>query len=277
MPDFYATTDADSVGPRLWDAIPAGAYLLSAASWWRRYRRLKVTPLPSHMHPIGGDCGGYVITRVRKLDVWPFADGELAAWYEGMGVAWGATRDHCCEPDIARGAVCERQQMTTQNAVDAWQAYRDTPFAWVPTVQGWEVEDYAAHARELRPLVMEMMRHYGAGSFFRVGIGTLCKRADARMIRLVVQAVARELPGVPLHLWGVTHRIFDGQAALSPQVISLDSSAWNGFFGKGHERWKKSGMTKRAYSYAVALPQYRRRYEARQRRPRNYEMDLDPA
>ena len=97
------------------------------------------------------------------------------------------------------------------------------------------------------------------------------------MIRSVVQAVARELPGVPLHLWGVTHRIFDGQTALSPQVISLDSSAWNGFFGKGHERWKKSGMTKRAYSYAVALPQYRRRYEARQRRPRNYEMDLDPA
>jgi hypothetical protein len=147
MPDFYATTDADSVGPRLWNDIPAGAYLHTAASWWRRYRRLKVTPLPPHMHPIGGDCGGYVITRVRKLDVWPFADGELAAWYEGMGVAWGATRDHCCEPDIARGAVCERQQMTTQNAVDAWRAYRDAPFAWVPTVQGWNVEDYAAHAR----------------------------------------------------------------------------------------------------------------------------------
>lgn len=271
--EFYATTDADSVGPRLWPHIPPSAYLLSAASWWRRYGRLKVTPLPPQMRPLGGDCGGYVITRVRKLTCWPFGDDELAEWYSGMGMAWGATRDHCCEPDISI-AIHERQEMTTENAAAAWRNHRDAPFAWVPTVQGWEPDDYARHARQLRPLVEEMRRHYGDGSAFRVGVGTLCKRADPLMARRVVAAVARELPGVPLHLWGLTHRVFDSQAALAPQVASLDSAAWNGFFGKGHELWRASGMTKRAYSYAVALPQYRARYEARAARPRNYELDI---
>jgi hypothetical protein len=272
--EFYATTDADSVSLKLWPHIPPGAYLISAASWWRRYGRLRVTPLPPQMSPVGGDCGGYVITRVRKLDVWPFDDDELATWYAGMGVAWGATRDHCCEPDIARGAICERQEMTTENAAAAWRRFRDAPFAWVPTVQGWEPDDYTRHARQLAPLVREMQAHYGPGSAFRVGVGTLCKRADALMARRVVQAVARELPGVPLHLWGLTHRVFDSHAALAPQVASLDSAAWNGHFGKGHELWKRSGMQKRAYAYAVALPAYRARYETRATRPRNYELDL---
>lgn len=273
---FYATTDADSVGPSLHPVIPAGAYLISAASWWRKYKRLRVTALPPQMSPLAGDWGGFVITLRYRFEAPPFSLDELAAWYTGMGVLWGATMDYCCEPEIT-SAVRKRQEKTTNAAHEAWEEYKNAPFCWVPTIQGWEVEDYSWHAAELRPLIKEMHAHYGKKSAFRVGVGTLCKRSDANMVRRVVQAVVRELPGVPLHLWGVTHRIFDSQAALAPEVISLDSAAWNGHFGKDNELWKRSGMTRRNYAYTVALPAYRKRFALQAARPRNYEFDLEAA
>jgi hypothetical protein len=126
----------------------------------------------------------------------------------------------------------------------------------VPTIQGWEVKDYERHAFEMKYLIQEMHTYYGSGSAFRVGIGTLCRRASVSMIHEVVRAVSDVLPGVPLHLWGVKLGLLQSSMALPEQVVSVDSAAWNGLFRTGREAWKTSGLPQRRWIFDVALPRY---------------------
>lgn len=145
-----------------------------------------------------------------------------------------------------------------------WHDYRGVPWAWCVTIQGWHVEDYIRHARELRPLIKEMQA--AGSSEFRVGIGTLCRRASARMIQQVIQAVTEQLPGVPLHLWGVKLLVLQSSYAL-PQVVSVDSAAWDqsGMWRDGIRtvrEQKALGMTQKEYAHLVALPRYREKVEA---------------
>jgi hypothetical protein len=196
---------------------------------------------------------------------YPYTPAEYVEWLRLFTPSWAATMDFCCESGIAADeeAVQERQDRTTAMARMFFDDYRAEPWAWVPTVQGWHVEDYRRHAADLLPLVEEMREYYGDGSeAWRVGIGTLCQRADTRMIHDVVSAVVGVLGAdVPLHLWGVKMAALSGTEALPGNVVSVDSAAWNGFFGTGHEAWKRSGMTKREYAYEVALPEYLARFE----------------
>ena len=137
-----------------------------------------------------------------------------------------------------------------------WEKHRRVPWAWAPTVQGWKIEDYRFHARQLHPLLEAMKAHYGNNSFWRVGIGTLCRRVSATLIWEIVSTVSYELPGIPLHLWGVKLAVLKSHIALPKEVVSVDSAAWNGFFGRGHEKRRQSLLTKREYAYQVALPEY---------------------
>ena len=110
-------------------------------------------------------------------------------------------------------------------------------------------------------LIEEMQRFYGPRSSFRVGIGTLCRRASTQLIHEVVLAVSQVLPGVPLHLWGVKVGALQAPLALPDQVVSVDSAAWNGLFRRGRTAWKQSGLSQRQYTLTVALPRYRARIE----------------
>lgn len=46
------------------------------------------------------------------------------------------------------------------------------------------------------------------------------------------------------------------------EVISVDSAAWNGLFGKGRSDYKASGLTQRQYTYTVALPRYLEKFHS---------------
>lgn len=269
--NFYYTIDADSVRPYM----PAVPVLVPASSWARRakYQSLPASPaLPAHVPEVAVDPGGFVFTLRQRRD-YPFTDSELVDFAAGMGAIWCAAKDYCCEPEITagQGAVTERQARTTEAAWRAWQDHKAAPFCWVPTIQGWEPDDYTRHAAELRPLVEEMSQHYGPDSAFRVGIGTLCRRASVKMIRQVVLAVAAELPqGVKFHLWGVKLSALKPHGKnlvkLPPQVLSCDSAAWNGYFGRDHEVAKAErsamGITKREHAYSMALPRYADKVQA---------------
>jgi hypothetical protein len=268
---FYTTIDADSVR----DYMPATPVLIPASSWHRRYGTLKTTPLPEHVTERAGDPGGFVFTLRQKRD-YPFSDGELAEWGEAMQLSWCATKDYCCEPEITagQGSVAERQQRTTEAAWRIWQAHSAAPFAWVPTIQGWEVEDYARHACELRSLIDEMRAHYGDDLRWRVGIGTLCRRASPKMIRRVIAAVLNELGPTPIHLWGVKLDVLKSRVALPDGVVSVDSAAWNGRFGTGIECSRGSGLSQREYSYLVAHPEYVAKVEKALDAPKQMEIPL---
>lgn len=110
-----------------------------------------------------------------------------------------------------------------------------------------------------------MRQHYAGDSRFRVGIGTLCARASAAMVHQVVRAVAAELPGIPLHLWGVKLGVLQSRYAL-PQVVSVDSAAWDqGGLGRDgirtRDEQRAMGLKQKEYAHFVALPRYLKKFE----------------
>lgn len=257
---FYATIDSDSDGRYLDSLSPETALMIPASSWARK--KLRAPRLPAQLHEVAADCGGFVATRI--WGDYRYTPAEYVRWLSTFTPHWAATMDYCCEPEVA-SVIRDRQRRTTAMAHHFWEHYKHAPWVWVPTVQGWEPDDYRRHARELRPLVDEMADYYGSGSGFRVGIGTLCRRAHVRTIAAIVGIVSAELPGVSLHLWGVKLDALKASIAL-PGVASVDSAAWSGLFGTDREEWHRSGMTQRAWAYSVALPRYRAKVQATRQR-----------
>jgi hypothetical protein len=284
---FYATVDVDSMRPEL---MPRNvSYMLPASSFWRK--GFPTPRLPEGVD-VAADCGGYVMTKIHGG--YPYGMREYDAWLTMIPrLRWAAMFDYCCEDDLTAGElgydvadVFTRQRWTTELARSFVENFGYRPWAWVPTVQGWEVDDYRRHAERIAPLVFELQRWYEerqgydyftgdednpadveafefscrASEAFRVGIGTLCRRASPSMIRDVVAAVSEVLPDVPLHLWGVKLSALSG-GAMPPAVVSSDSAAWNQRFGSGLEGVKGSGMTQREYGYRVALPTYHEKFE----------------
>jgi len=215
--------------------------------------------LPPHVKHVAADSGGFVATF--KWGDYRYTHEQYVKWLETFDPQWAATMDYCCENEITSGnagIVRDRQKRTTELANLFWDKYRHVPWAWVPTVQGWEVEDYIRHAYELKPLINQMVTDLHPQ--FRVGIGTLCHRASADMVRHVTQAVAEVLPNIPLHLWGVKLSVLQSRYEL-PQVISVDSAAWDqaGMWRDGLrtlEDQRARGMTQKEYAHKVALPRY---------------------
>jgi hypothetical protein len=259
--DFYYTLAADRVKPEL---MPRDlCYLLPASSW----SRVKMRPPGLEGFRLAADCGGFVATK--KWGDYRYTPAQYVDWLFTFNPEWAATMDYCCEDEITEGkpgVVRFRQQRTTAMAYRFWDQYRFAPWAWVPTIQGWNVEDYQEHAAEMRPLILEMQAFYEAmgNPHFRVGIGTLCARAKNDMIFKVVHAVRDVLKGVKFHLWGVKLRALQ-TSTLLPDVMSVDSAAWAyTTMASRHRRIEHQaslGMKQREYDHKIMLPDYRAKVE----------------
>lgn len=252
MLTFYATISYGKTD----DNMPDIPWLLPASSWSRG--GLPKPKLPPNVRHTAADSGGFVATF--KWGDYRYTADEYVAWLDTFKPRWAATMDYCCEPEITGhndGVVRERQQRTSDMAFEFWRSYRDAEWSWTPTIQGWEVEDYVRHAKELKPLIADFRRV--STSDFRVGIGTLCRRASASMIAQVVTAVSEVLDDAPLHLWGVKLSVLKTRVEL-PNVASVDSGAWNGLFGRDAEEarahMRRHGLTQKRYELDVALPRY---------------------
>jgi len=220
---------------------------------------IPVPKIPANTREVAADCGGFVASF--KWGNYRYTHEQYVDWLHGLGskLSWAAMMDYCCENEITSGKpgiVRERQNLTTQMAHLFWSLYRNKPWVWIPTIQGWGIADYERHAKEMKPLIDEMTAHYGSTSSFRVGIGTLCHRASTEMIQSVVLTVSRILPGIPLHLWGVKLGLAQSTIAIPAQVVSVDSGAWNGMIGHGRNLWKTTGLSQREWCFKVALPAY---------------------
>lgn len=257
---FYPTVARDQVS-RL---TGTSRILLTASSYAAEEVRkhgkvrgaLPVPILPEHITERAADCGGFVATF--KWGDYPYTPAQYVQWLRSWCPDWAASMDFCCEDEITNGTpgvVRERQQKTTEMAWRFWTTYQEN-WPWVPTIQGWTIEDYQCHANELKPLISEMQHVYQGDERWRVGIGTLCRRASVAMIHDVVRAVSEVLPGVPLHLWGIKLGALQSPLAMPEQVVSVDSAAWNGLFGSDREEWKASGLPQRQWSWQVSYPRY---------------------
>ena len=261
--------------------MPSVPVLLSAASFARfrhgKFGLFRRPKLPEYIPKVAADSGGFVASR-RASD-YAFVAIQYVEWLCSFAPRWAATMDFPVEPELAATAWLSASSRSAQPKWRAffWDQFPDVVWPWVPTVQGWDVDDYVRHAEDLRPLVMDMQREYNPWSWdredlaadalaaqkadaFRVGIGTLCRRTSARLVHQIVQAVVEVLPGVPLHLWGIKVSTLQSVLALPPQVVSVDSAAWNGRFGRNIERARleqhRLRLTQGEHAVRVALPRY---------------------
>lgn len=256
MYTFYATFDASS----LVSYVPQVPILLPASSWARK--GMKKPAIPDHVIERAADSGGFVASRI-----WGEYKYTLDAYVDWLGYwspQWAACMDYCCEPELQANTEVN-QQKTTDNAWDAWQRYKQVPWAWVPTIQGLYPADYRRHALQMKPLIDEMASYYADNPYWRVGIGTLCRREDDAEICNAVCEVLDVLPGIDLHLWGVKKQGLKTIFRTLPRhrlqrIKSSDSGAWHDMFkGNGkkmHAIAAQHGMNRQQYIIKRKLPAY---------------------
>jgi hypothetical protein len=108
---------------------------------------------------------------------------------------------------------------------------------------------------------------------FRVGVGSLCRRSPAFILEVINHIHPIIGIDVPLHLWGIKLGTLKAGIEL-PGVISCDSGAWNGLFGKEHEKRHASGLTVVEYSWQVKHPIYMQKVAKAQHRPQQLGLDF---
>lgn len=303
-PSFYATLPADQAS-RL--EIPAGQpVMLTAASFERvsaargRPGVLPMPKVPEWVSEIAIDPGGFVAATHGG---YKFTWETYENWLHQLGprLMWAAFADLPCEQELASDAykVRWRQEQTLEWAWFLWggqdegEAYawhRQQPWAWVPTVQGRNLHEYAWMARQMSEILTSQMFSYAQLAYgydhqmtdsesaeetrawamrcaiqWRVGIGSLCQRKDIREVVRIVQEVHEILPGCMFHLWGVKVSALREltRANLMPYIASFDTAAFNGAFGTGLEvrrqEMKSMNLSQRAHGLTVALPRYQRK------------------
>jgi hypothetical protein len=261
---FYPTISRGEVSKYLsWPRVllTASSFAAKEVHMHQRVRKcLPVPKLPACIVEKAADCGGFVAT-FKWHGIYPYSPEQYVEWLHSWRPNWAASMDFCCEPELAQ-VTRQRQEQTTEMAWHFWQTYRDVPWCWVPTIQGWTVADYRWHARQMKPLIEAMWVHYGLESTWQVGIGTLCRRASMCLIREVASAVEEELGAVPLHGWGLKKKVLLDPISLLATFRSVDSAAFNGMWGAGRARGKTalkpngSHYTQREWSVGPALERY---------------------
>jgi hypothetical protein len=199
-PRFWATLDADSIRSFLPD-LPV---LLPVASFQRRDYRLRRPPcLPVRRAPVAVDTGAFA--WFRSYSLYHFSAQQLADWIAGIRppVSWAVIPDRPTEELGGSLEIRRAQEQTTQAIVHVLESLLDVPWAWAPVLQGRTVDDYLRHAVDLADIIYELAPvHNRRGIPFRVGVGSICRRAQVDDVRHIIAAVATVLPNVPLHLLG---------------------------------------------------------------------------
>lgn len=278
---FYFTVGIDEWRPKYLLSLQQDVPLLLPASSYARYGFRKIS-IPDCITRRAADSGGFVATF--KWGDYRYTPDQYIDWLDTWLPNWAATMDYCCEDEITsgnHGVVRERQQKTTGMAYRFWDDYKDRPYALVPTVQGWTVQDYVRHANELKPLILEMQSFYaGQGNNeFRVGIGTLCRRTSIRQVIAIVMAVAGVLPEVQcFHLWGVKTTLWKAPIAF-PFNVSSDSASWNmkAYYTQREPEWKRwvneqallgNTESNRSHRYKILIPQTQREIDKAMSQPK---------
>lgn len=254
---FYFTIDVDAMRPY----IPAIPVMLPASSFCRK--KFRKPKLPVYVTDRAADCGGFVASRI--WGEYRYTPEVYNNWCGTWDPLWAATMDWCCEDELTSGnagIVRDRQTKTTEMAWHFWDKYKKMPWAWVPTIQGWHIDDYLRHAEELLPLARRMRAYYTrqGNPHFRLGIGTLCRRGSVQPIQKIINAVACLLGDYPLHLWGTKLTLLKSDVAMPRQIVSMDSAAWNSMFPRHitmyRKEWQAMKIPKQRYLYEVQLPRY---------------------
>lgn len=164
------------------------------------------------------DSGGF--TEIEKLGTWTVEPAAYAAevrrYQEEIGrLAWASIQDWMCEPAMLAKTgltVAEHQRRTTENFLRLLDLAPDLP--WVPTLQGWEQDDYLRHWEQYEQAGIELAQRE------RVGLGSVCRRQHMRQATGIVAALQ------PLKLHGYGFKM-TGISLIGQLLLSSDSLAWS--------------------------------------------------
>jgi hypothetical protein len=141
----------------------------------------------------------------RSYSLYHFSAQQLADWIAGIRppVSWAVIPDRPTEELNGPLEIRQAQEQTTEAIVHVLDSQLDVPWAWTPVLQGRTVDDYLRHAVDLADIIYELAAVYTRrGIPFRVGVGSICRRAQVDEVRRIIAAVATVLPNVPLHHLG---------------------------------------------------------------------------
>lgn len=130
-----------------------------------------------------------------------------------------ATQDWMCEADMLRLtglSVAEHQRRTVDSMLFCRDSAPELP--WMPALQGFTVDDY------LRCADLYAAAGVDLAALPLVGLGSVCRRSGTRELEHVIGELARRLPGVQFHGYGVKS---DGTLLSCLDLRSVDSDAWS--------------------------------------------------
>ena len=205
------------------DSFPNIPVLFSAGSWYVK-NKLRIPLHRQCVSEIICDCGSFSV--FRRFGKFPYTWEQYYSWVKTINPKWFATWDKPGDP------------ISTQKYIEKYSKY-----GGVPTCQGIEPCDYRAHTKDLK-------------DFNFIAVGNLVRPGIDR--RAILDEILMEVPQAKLHIWGLSlHKLIAG-GELPSNVVSIDSSSWNGRWGKGIEEYKQNQgkYTQRMYAIKVMIPRY---------------------
>jgi hypothetical protein len=190
-----------------------------------RYKKFK----PS-VNPWALDSGGF--TELKMNGGWTTTPqeylGRIKIYEEELGkLEWASPQDWMCEPfmlEKTKKTIEQHQELTVNNYIDLSNGEVKTKI--VPVLQGWTYSDYMNH------LEMYQKRGIDLTSEKLVGLGSVCRRASLKEIRLLISDLYDI--GIKLHCYGVKK---DGVPLFGEIIESADSLAWS-----YDARWSKKNL-----------------------------------
>ena len=164
--------------------------------------------------PFMMDSGAFAV--INKYGRYPYVPEEYAdgikKWHPD--IAW--TMGYPCEPSIREKGnynVKQVQEMTNDNQIKLLDLNVNTQMV----VQGWTIPEYLENLDKIKEqgLLTE-----------RLGIGSICRRGQAREIARIIRAINNNVPNwVKLHGFGVKTSILS-QTDARFNLYSADSISW---------------------------------------------------
>jgi hypothetical protein len=156
--------------------------------------------------------GGY------RFDVEEYA-GQIRRWARNGNMLRAVAQDFMCEPWVIErtGLTMAEHQRLTIERYDALVALDTGGIEIMPVLQGQWPADYVSHIEQYGARLTQGMW---------VGVGSVCKRKDARSIEDVLEAIRSVRPDLRLHGFGLKlSALASGRVRL--MLYSADSMAWS--------------------------------------------------
>ena len=185
-----------------------------------RALRDRKSRFPRATTPWALDSGGF--TELNLFGGWQTTPEEyveaVARYADELGhLEWASPQDWMCEPWVIAKtglSIAEHQERTVENFLALRDMATDLPF--VPVLQGWELDDYHAHADDYAAAGVDLATEPV------VGIGSVCRRQATGQIAHIFDSLQGR--GLAMHGFGVKSA---GLAQYADNLISADSLAWS--------------------------------------------------